>query len=123
MGSDGAGTTGQRPIRWRRATIAQSAALCAPYATALDLYDNLDLHDNNALATGGDCGAQLRAERRTPTQCLHDPDAPALHLGDLSGNGETGPLTSLGARVPAVSLAEFLEDPLALFSWDAGAGR
>jgi hypothetical protein len=83
----------------------------------------LDLHDNNALATGGDCGAQLRAERRTPTQCLRDPDAPALHLGDLSGNGETGPRTSLGAHVRAVSLAEFLEDPLALFSWDAGAGR
>jgi hypothetical protein len=36
VGSGGAGTTGQRPIRWRRATAAHSPALCAPYASSPD---------------------------------------------------------------------------------------
>src|SRR5262249_39798336 len=71
-----------------------------------------------------DWGARgnLHAERRALTQRRFDPDAPTVHLDDLSGNGETQPRAALGARVRAVNLAERLEDPLAFFGRDTGAG-
>jgi hypothetical protein len=51
-----------------------------------------------------------------------NPDAPAVHLDDLSGNGETEPRATLGTGVRAVDLPELLEDVLALVGRDAGAG-
>src|SRR5262249_37025943 len=48
------------------------------------------------------------------------PDAPTVHFNDFPGNGETRPGAALGTRVRAVDLAELLEDPLALFGWNAG---
>ena len=45
-----------------------------------------------------------------------------MHFNYLSGNGEPEPRAALGARVRAVDLAELLENALALFRWDAGAG-
>src|SRR5262245_32297588 len=74
--------------------------------------------------TSGDLGpyGQLHAERRTLTQRRLDPNAPAVHLDDLSGNGETEPRATLGARVRAVDLAELLEDVLAFLQRNAGPG-
>jgi len=54
-------------------------------------------------------------ERRALTQRRLDPNAPAVHLDDLSRNGETEPRAAPGACVRAVNLAELLEYAFALF--------
>src|SRR4029434_2486092 len=74
--------------------------------------------------TSGGCGAhgQLHAERRALTQRRLNPDAPAVHLDNLSRNRKTEPRAALGTRVRAVDLAELLEDPLAFFGRNAGSG-
>src|SRR5262249_44013496 len=71
--------------------------------------------------TGGGCGAygQLHAERRALTQRRLDPNAPAVHLHDLSRNGETEPRAALDASVRAVNLMEQLEDAGPLVLWNA----
>ena len=61
-------------------------------------------------------------ERRALTHFRLDPNAPAMHLDNLSRNGEAQPRPTLGTGVRAVDLAELFEDPLALFRWDARAG-
>src|SRR5262249_14973078 len=75
--------------------------------------------------TGKRCCAhwQLHAECRALTQLRPrlGPDAPAVHLNDLSRNGETESRAALGAGVRAVDLTELLEDPLALPWRYAGA--
>src|SRR5262249_61890338 len=65
---------------------------------------------------------QLHAERRALTDSRLDPNAPAMHLDNIPRNGKTQPRSALGARVRAVDLAEFLEDPLAFFDRDSGSG-
>ena len=66
-------------------------------------------------------GNSIRKVAPSPT-VEFDPDAAAMHLNDLLGDGEAEAGTSFSFRVGAVDLVELLEDPRPLVLRNAGAG-
>ena len=86
----------------------------------------LVFHDKDALGhVGGLPGfgadGKLHLEGRALAERRFDPDATAVHLDDLLGDGEAeaGPALRLGVGV--VDLMELLEDAAQLLSRNAGA--
>src|SRR5215813_6599243 len=64
----------------------------------------------------------LHLEGRTLAQRRLDPNATAVHLHNLLGNGKTKTGAALGPRVGVVDLLELLEDPRLMFRGDTWAG-
>src|SRR5499426_1156637 len=71
--------------------------------------------------TGGARG-NLHLEGRTLAQRRLDPNATAMHLDDLLGNGEPQAGAALGLGVGAVDLVELLEDARLVLLRNAGSG-
>src|SRR5262249_43195160 len=65
---------------------------------------------------------QFHLKRRSFAWRRLHPDAPAVHLHDLLGDGEPEARAALGLGKRAVGLVELLEDPILLMKWDAGSG-
>src|SRR5262249_54561042 len=65
---------------------------------------------------------QFHLERRSFAQRRHHPDAAAVHLDDLLGDGEPEACAALGLGKRAVDLMEFIEDPTLLVERYAGPG-
>ena len=65
---------------------------------------------------------QLHLKRRTFAEHRLDPDAAAVHLHNLLGNGEPQPGAALGLAVGAVDLVELLEDARLVLLRNAGPG-
>src|SRR5262245_66057841 len=65
---------------------------------------------------------ELHLKRRSFAWRRHHPDASAVHLHDLLGDGETEPRAALGLGQRAVDLVELLEDPSLLIKGYAGPG-
>src|SRR5215469_6097023 len=63
---------------------------------------------------------ELHLERRTLAQGRLDPNAPAVHLDDLLGDGEPEAGAALGLGKGAVDLMELLEDARPLVLGNAG---
>src|SRR5262249_13712179 len=59
----------------------------------------------------------LHLKRRSFTGRRDYPDAAAVHLHDLLGDGEPKARAALGLGVGAVDLMELLEDPILLVEW------
>src|SRR5262249_23143373 len=72
----------------------------------------------HGLAVFGDDG-QLHLEGCTLAEPGLDPDAPAVHLHDLLGDGEAEAGAAFGLGVGAVDLMKLLEDALLLVDGDA----
>ena len=79
------------------------------------------LHRAARLAELGARG-QLQLKRRSFARRRLHPDAAAVHLDDLLGDGEAEARAALGLGVRAVHLVELLKDPILLVEWYAGAG-
>jgi hypothetical protein len=62
---------------------------------------------------------EFHLEGRALANCRLNPDAAAVHLDDLLGNGETKPGAALGLGVGAVDLMELLEDAGLVFDVNA----
>src|SRR5262249_5960311 len=65
---------------------------------------------------------QLHVKRRTFAERRYDPDAAAVHLHNLLGNGEPQPGAALGLGVGAVDLVELLEDARLVLLRNTGPG-
>src|SRR5215831_8232739 len=65
---------------------------------------------------------QLHLEGRAPTQGRLHPDAPAVHLDNLLGNGEPEARAAFGLGKRAVDLMELIEDPILLIKGYARSG-
>ena len=65
---------------------------------------------------------KLHLEGRALAQGRLDPDAAAVHLDDLLGDGEPEAGAALGLGVGVVDLVELLEDAGQLICGDARAG-
>src|SRR5262249_55550243 len=65
---------------------------------------------------------ELHLKRRSFARRRHHPDAAAVHLNNLLGDGEPEARTALGLGVGAVDLMELLEDPTLLVKRYAGTG-
>src|SRR5262245_9384766 len=55
---------------------------------------------------------ELHLKRRSFARRRHHPDAPAVHLDDLLGDGEAEARAALGLGKRAVDLVELVEDPI-----------
>src|SRR5262245_13705265 len=65
---------------------------------------------------------ELHLKRRSLPRRRHHPDAAAVHLNDLLGDGEAEPRAALGFGKGAVNLVELIEDPTLLVERYAGPG-
>src|SRR5690242_18374424 len=65
---------------------------------------------------------ELHLERRSFARRRHHPDAPAVHLDDLFGDGEPEPRAALGLGKRAVDLVELIKDPILLIKGYARPG-
>jgi len=65
---------------------------------------------------------ELHLKRRAFARRRHDPDAPAVHLHDLLGDGEPEACAALCLGKGTVDLVELLEDPILLVEWYARPG-
>src|SRR5262245_39787658 len=65
---------------------------------------------------------ELHLKRRSFARRRYHPDAPAVHLDDLLGDGEAEARAALGLGKRAVDLVELLEDPTLLVERYAGPG-
>jgi hypothetical protein len=63
-------------------------------------------------------GWELHLEGCALANCRLNPDAAAVHLADLLGNGETETGAAFGLGVRAVDLMELLEDARLLINGD-----
>src|SRR5215467_9060507 len=73
------------------------------------------------LAELGACG-EFHLKRRSFARRRDHPDAAAVHLNDLLGDGEAEARAALGLGKRAVDLMELIEDPILLIKWYAGSG-
>src|SRR5262249_26147061 len=64
----------------------------------------------------------LHLKGRSFARWRNHPDAAAVHLNNLLGNGEAKARAALGLGVGAVDLMELLEDPILLIKRYAGTG-
>src|SRR5262245_41028528 len=64
----------------------------------------------------------LHLKGRSFARCRHHPDAAAVHLHDLLGDGEAEARAALGLGERAVDLGELIEDLMLLVERYAGAG-
>src|SRR5215831_4680143 len=71
--------------------------------------DSILYCDGNLAGLGA--RGKLHTERRALAYRRFDPDAPAVHLNDLLGDGEAEAGASLGLGKGAVDLVELLKDP------------
>src|SRR6516225_745511 len=65
---------------------------------------------------------ELHLKRRSFARRRHHPDAAAVHLHDLFGDGEPEARAAFGLGVGAVHLVELLEDPILLVEWYSRSG-
>src|SRR5262245_49180504 len=65
---------------------------------------------------------ELHLKRRSFARRRHHPDAAAVHLHDLLGDGEAEARAALGLGKGAVNLVELIEDPTLLVERYAGPG-
>jgi hypothetical protein len=63
----------------------------------------------------------LHLERRALAQCRLHPDAAAVHLDDLLGDGQPQTCAALGLGIGAVHLVELVKDPALMFGGDTRA--
>src|SRR5215510_5142959 len=71
---------------------------------------------------GGSADRQFQLKDGTSARCRLHPDAPAVHLHDLFGDGEAKAGAALRLSVRAVDLMELLEDTILLIPRYTGAG-
>src|SRR5262245_25550700 len=64
----------------------------------------------------------LHLKRRSFARCRHHPDAAAVHLHDLLGDGEAQPRAALSLGKGTVDLVELIEDTILLIGRYAGTG-
>src|SRR5262249_27682786 len=72
--------------------------------------------------SGGGSNRQFHMESRALAQHGLHPDAAAVHLDDLLGNGEAKASTALSLGICCIDLMELLEDSSPLLFRDSGAG-
>src|SRR5262245_50366682 len=75
----------------------------------------------DGLVEFGACG-ELHLKRRSFARRRHHPDAPAMHLDDLLGDGQPEARAALGLGKGTINLVELIENPTLLVEWYAGPG-